>query len=509
MQENLSTSGLKKALTSVFELSNDGILLVREDTVIAANQRFAVICGYAAQDLPGMNVQELLPGLLCGDQESRSGSDKSKPVGQSNVNMSVQAQNGKSVPVKISFGQFVDAGKPWFLVFISDLSCRRASAEELQKSRQLESIAALSGGIAHDYNNLLTAIIGNISLIQSYVDEDDIIFRLLHEAHEASLVAKALTQKLITFSRGGTPVKEPTDIAALIKSATEFTLSGSNIKSQYQLSKDLCLVDIDKTQIGQAIYNLVMNSREAMPDGGTLTVTAKNVELSNARDGLKSGRYILLSICDQGVGIPNQNLEKIFDPYFSTKERGAQKGMGLGLSICHSIIKQHNGRLHIESGATGGSTVHIYLPASDAKTPKPPAIEEVVELGPVMGSGRILVMDDEEMIIRLANLILTRLGYEADFARHGDEALKLYTKAMASGNPFDAVILDLTVRGGMGGEETMQKLLEMDPNVCGIVSSGYSDSPVLTDHEKYGFRGVIVKPYSLFEMGNKLSQVIG
>ena len=321
MQHKLSSSSLKEALTIVFELSNDGILLVKEDTVIAANQRFASICGYAAKDLPGMIVEKLLPGLVCGDQDSRSKSDENSTVGQSNLTLSVQAQNGKSVPVQISFGQFVDARKPWFLIFISDISCRQSSAEELQKSRQLESIAALSGGIAHDYNNLLTAIIGNISLIQSYVDEDDIIFRLLHEAHEASLVAKSLTQKLITFSRGGAPVKEPTDISALVKSATEFTLSGSNIKSQYQLSKDLCLADVDKTQIGQTIYNLVMNAREAMPDGGTLTVKAKNVELLNARDGLKSGRYILLSISDQGVGIPNQNLEKIFDPYFCMSAR--------------------------------------------------------------------------------------------------------------------------------------------------------------------------------------------
>jgi len=508
MPTNHSKLGLNDVLTLVFELSNDGIVLARKNIVIAANHRFAAICGYESQALPGMTIQQLIPALYDSDINSRTGQQPDNLDNRCNLDLAVQTLNGKLLPVKVSCGQIVDAGKTADLIFVSELCPRPSTAEELRKARQMESIAALSGGIAHDYNNLLTAIIGNISMVQSYLDQDDIIFRLLQEAHEASQVAKALTQKLITFSRGGAPVKETSDIAGLVKSATEFTLSGSNIKSQYHLSKDLFLVDIDKTQMGQAIYNLVMNARESMPDGGILAVTAENIQTAAGATDLKPGRYIRLSFSDQGVGIPPQNLDKIFDPYFSTKERGTQKGMGLGLSICHSIITQHNGRMQIESAVGTGSTVHIYLPASDDKLPESAPPDQDTPAEPVMGSGRILVMDDEERIIRLATLILARLGYEADFARHGDEALSMYAKAMASGRPFDAVILDLTVRGGMGGEETMQKLLEMDPAVKGIVSSGYSDSPVMTDHLKYGFKDVIIKPYSLFEMSDKLARVI-
>jgi nitrogen-specific signal transduction histidine kinase len=382
--------------------------------------------------------------------------------------------------------------------------------DELQKARKLESIAALSGGIAHDYNNLLTVIIGNISLIQSYLHPDDVIFSLLDEVYEASMIAKSLTQKLITFSKGGEPLKEAASISPMVESATEFTLSGSNIKCEFTIPDNLHLVEIDKTQISQAIHNLVMNAREAMPDGGTIHVSAENYDITEKTQGLNSGQFVKISIQDQGVGIPSENLQKIFDPYFSTKQRGTQKGMGLGLSICHSIIKKHNGDVWVESETGLGTTVSILLPAFEGEIPekKPEAAEKSTTEKPVAGRCRILVMDDEKMIVNLSSKLLNRLGYETQFASDGSEAIEMYKKAMESGEPFNAVILDLTIRGGMGGKETIQNLIKIDPQVKGIVASGYSDDPVMKDYEKYGFKGVVVKPYSMHELSENLNWVL-
>ena len=384
----------------------------------------------------------------------------------------------------------------------------KIAEDELQKIRNLESIAALSGGIAHDYNNLLTVIIGNISLIQSYIEPDDMISRLLDEALEASMTAKSLTQKLITFSRGGAPIMETALIAPVIKNATEFTLSGSNIKCEFSIPGELWLVHIDKTQIGHVIHNLVMNAREAMPGGGIIKVVAENVNIADKSRVLEKGNYVKISIIDQGIGISKEILDKIFDPYFSTKEMGTQKGMGLGLSICHSIIKQHNGNIVAESIAKTGTTLYFYIPASEETivTQKSLKVSEKEKL--VLGKGRILVMDDEKMVIKITGHILNRLGYDASFSKDGAQAVEMYKKAMESGNPFDAVILDLTVRGGMGGKEAIKRLIEIDPKIKAIVSSGYSNSPVMTSYKDYGFIGVIAKPYNINELSKKLNEVL-
>jgi len=388
----------------------------------------------------------------------------------------------------------------------------KRAKDKLEKIRNLESIAALSGGIAHDYNNLLTVIIGNISLIQSYIEPDDMIGSLLEEALEASMTAKSLTQKLITFSRGGGPIMETASIAPLIKSATDFSLSGSNIKCEFSIPDNLWLVQIDKTQIGHVIHNLVMNAREAMPEGGIIKVAAENLNITDKTHGLgsrlKKGKYVKISITDQGIGISKEILNKIFDPYFSTKDMGTQKGMGLGLSICHSIIKKHNGDISAESVTETGASLQFYLPASKETIVKQKPLEDPENAKIVLGKGRILVMDDEKMVIKIAGHILNRLGYDPSFSADGTQAIDMYKKAMDSQNPFDAVILDLTVRGGMGGKEAIKKLIEIDPKVKAIVSSGYSNNPVMTKYKDYGFSGVIAKPYNINELSKKLNEVL-
>ncbi|MGD9086232.1 MAG: ATP-binding protein, partial [Desulfobacterales bacterium] len=330
----------------------------------------------------------------------------------------------------------------------------------------------------------------------------------LNQALAASQTAKDLTQKLITFSKGGAPDKKVADVAKLVKNTTEFTLSGSNLKCEYQFAEKLLPVEVDSRQIGQAIHNIIMNAREAMPQGGPLKVIAENAKNTGDVPDLKKGKYVKISVTDQGKGIPRKNLDRIFNPYFSTKQLGDKKGTGLGLSICHSIIKKHGGTVTVTSTYNKGATFHIYLPCANGKAPDQQNTATSEQEIPIFGEGRILVMDDEAMIRKLAGELLTYLGYTVDFAPDGAEAVKRYKKALNSKAPFDAVILDLTVRGGMGGKKTIQRLAKIDPHVVGIVSSGYSNDPVIAEYERHGFKGVVTKPYTMGELGEKLNQVL-
>ncbi|WP_372679936.1 ATP-binding protein [Desulfosarcina sp.] len=381
-----------------------------------------------------------------------------------------------------------------------------------RRIRQLESIAALSGGIAHDYNNLLTAIMGNISLALEQVQSDSKVSDLLEQALAASRVAKTLTRRLITFSKGGQPTKKPTDIVNVIENTAAFSLSGSNIRCEWGPSNGTWSANIDAQQIGQAIHNLMINAAESMPSGGTVSISFENTMVDSPNSILAPGRYVDIAIQDQGVGIPAEHIEKIFDPYFSTKAKGAIKGTGLGLSISHSIISSHGGEITVCSRVGVGTTFHVLLPASQAAADlvQPVGDQENGEKPdkPVMGQGRILVMDDEAMIRELTGNILGHLGYDADFAEDGQCAVTKYRAALEASTPYDAVILDLTIKGGMGGQETIEMLKQIDPSVKAIVSSGYSDNPVIADYKHYGFCEVVAKPYEMVEFSQKLYRVV-
>jgi CheY-like chemotaxis protein len=381
-----------------------------------------------------------------------------------------------------------------------------------QQLRQLESIAALSGGIAHDYNNLLTAIMGNLSLALETMETDAEVARLIENALAASRIAKTLTRTLITFSKGGLPAKSPTDIVRLVENTAAFSLSGSNIRFEMAPSSGIWPAHVDAQQIGQAIHNLMVNAAESMPSGGTIKIGIENTTQDSPNTTLPSGNYVHISIEDHGVGIPVENIGKIFDPYFSTKAKGEQKGTGLGLSISHSIIAKHGGTITVCSRSGVGSTFHILLPAANASAktdpPKKKTAPSVQPEKPVAGRGKILVMDDEVMILELAGNILQHLGYEVDFAENGETAVRKYKAAMAASAPYDAVILDLTIKGGMGGEGTIRRLREIDPSVKAIVSSGYSENPVVANYADYGFREVVAKPYEIVEFSRKLHRVV-
>lgn len=384
--------------------------------------------------------------------------------------------------------------------------------EELKtKVRQLESITAISGGIAHDYNNLLTAIMGNISLAMGRLDPDTKTHALLNEALAASRIAKALTLRLMTFSMGDAPDKKSVSVFPLINNVTEFSLSGSNIRCCFDTGENLWPVLINSSQMGHAIHNIVINAAESMPNGGTLHILAENVTLHSAEPSLKKGNYVKISFKDQGNGIPEEHIDKVFTPYFSTKGKKDER-MGLGLSISDSIVGRHGGKIKVSSIISKGSRFDIFLPASDQ-----PAEDVLLPPEPtnrsqkdthLKGSGKILLMDDEEMVRDIAGNILNHLGYDVEFAVNGMEAISKYKAAFSTSAPFDAVILDLTIRGGMGGSETIEQLLHIDPEIRAIVSSGYIKNPVMKNHLKYGFMDAIVKPYEIEEIRDKLSAIL-
>lgn len=387
-----------------------------------------------------------------------------------------------------------------------DLTEHKAAEEELVKMQRLESLGVLAGGIAHDFNNILGIILGNISLAELYLEPGSELNKLLTEAGGASLQARGLTQQLITFSTGGAPIKRTDSIKETLSEAVRFGLSGSKIKPVLRTAEDLWPVECDFGQIHQVIMNLIINAKEAMPDGGVIEVSATNKYLTAERNPfLKEGRYVILSIRDHGVGIPEEVLPKIFDPYFSTKQRGAKKGMGLGLTICYSVVKKHEGDILVESEKGRGTTFHVYLPASLAESPAAQLTEQAAPR--FIGKGKVLVMDDEQMIRNMAIKMLTRLGYEVDVTKEGAEAVERYKQAAEQGSPFDVVIFDLTVPGAMGGVEAVKTLREQYPALRAVVTSGYSTDPVIADFTDYGFNAAIVKPFNLQKLGEVIQSV--
>jgi CheY-like chemotaxis protein len=371
--------------------------------------------------------------------------------------------------------------------------------EELLKADKLESVGILAGGIAHDFNNILTSIIGNVSLAKMRVKSEHKIFDLLVAAETASMRARGLAGQLLTFARGGTPVKEIASISRLIRESPRFVLQGSKSGFEFSIAEDLWPVEADPGQISQVISNIVINANQAMPEGGIIRVAAENLVLEEKNEmPVKPGRYIRISIKDQGTGIAEKHLSKIFDPYFTTKNEGS----GLGLAAAYSIIKKHNGHISVDSLLGAGTTFSIYLPASDKAIP----VKEEAAL--LTGEGKVLLMDDDRMLREMAVDMLEMLGYEAELAEDGAEAIEMYSKAIGSEKPYDAVILDLTIQGGMGGKEAIKKLLELDPQLKAIVFSGYSDSPVMSNYREYGFKGMMAKPFDMQALGKVLNDVL-
>ena len=388
------------------------------------------------------------------------------------------------------------------VVIFRDITEARKLEEERLRASRLESVGLLAGGIAHDFNNILTILLGNLSLTLTQLSDHPEAAELVEEGLRAGSRAVDLTRQLLTFSKGGTPIKTTASVGDLVRESAIFALRGSNVRCELRIAPDLFPVEIDKGQIHQVVNNLVINADQAMPDGGKLLIGAENL-VSWEENGmiLPAPRNVKVFIRDQGVGIPEEALDRIFDPYFTTKRRGT----GLGLATSYSIIKKHGGLLTVDSKKGEGTTFYIYLPASDRPLP----LDEGGPKVPIEGRrGHLLIMDDEEPILALVSKMLSHLGYQVDLARDGGEALDLYRRAKEADNPYDVVILDLTIPGGMGGCEAALRVLEVDPQAAVIASSGYSNDPVMSSYDEYGFRAVLTKPYDLEQLQKVLIDVM-
>ncbi|HXK11294.1 MAG TPA: PAS domain S-box protein [Vicinamibacteria bacterium] len=398
-------------------------------------------------------------------------------------------------PIRDAGGQVLGV----VLVF-RDVTDKERLDQELARSQKLESIATLAGGIAHDFNNLLTGVLGYLSLAQRSLPDDRTSERL-RAAEKATLRARDLTQQLLTFSKGGAPVRQPGHVAELIRESVAFALRGSNVVADIALAPDLWAAEIDAGQISQAISNVALNAVQAMPAGGRLRVRAENAFLDDHRFvELPGGCYLRIALSDTGAGIVPEVLDHVFDPYFTTKDGGS----GLGLATTYSIVKNHDGHITVDSVVGEGATFTIYLPATARAVSAAPSAAAAT---PSRG-GRVLVMDDDDVVGGLVATMLTDEGFSAERARDGAEALELYRAARAAGRPFDVVIMDLTVPGGMGGKEATARLLEEDPEARVIVSSGYSNDPIMANYRDHGFSGVLSKPYRVADVSAAIREVL-
>jgi signal transduction histidine kinase/CheY-like chemotaxis protein len=386
----------------------------------------------------------------------------------------------------------------YFEGFVSDITKHRRLDEEMQRASKLEAVGILAGGIAHDFNNILTAVLGNIGLAELRLKRAGMNTELLEEANRASLRARDLTQQLLTFAKGGEPVRASVNFSELLRETTEFALHGAKARAEFHLAEDLWPVNADRGQLGQVIQNLAINSVQAMPDGGLLKISADNkvFDESTENGSLAPGRYVHFTFADSGTGIAADNLSKIFDPYFTTKKQGS----GLGLATVYSIVKKHQGLIEVESQLGRGTAFHLWLPAA-----KQPAVRKNVEKTAGLPlHARVLFMDDEQPIRDMANSFMRHLNVECELAVDGAEAVRKYEAAREAKRPFDIVVMDLTVPGGMGGREAMGILKKIDPGVRAIVSSGYSQDPVMASHRDHGFQSVLPKPYDLGQLRQAL-----
>lgn len=484
---------------TLVEQSFVGIYILQDARIIYSNPKLSEIFGYAPEELLLKSVFDLV-------------ADESRALVAENVRRRVDGElktvhyifrgkrkDGSLFDVEAQGATTELNGRVAIIGSLIDITERRRLERENLKAQKLASLGILAAGIAHEYNNALTAINGNIGLAKMYVKAGSEMSDILLEAEKAAQKAERLTQELRIFSKGGVLFKKVAAVSGLLREIAQ-EKADPRIKYTFEISPDLWTIEADEPQFRQAVCNIVENARDSMPEGGTIRITAENVAgVSDSLPAIRAGRYVRFSISDQGSGIAETHMEKIFEPFFTTKEQSS----GLGLTTASSIIEGHDGYITVESSSGSGAIFHIYMPAATVS-----GGDEVNGKQLSLGNRRILVMDDEELVRTVAERMLNQCGCAATFAADGREMLAKYREALEAGRPFDAVIVDLLVASGMGGKEAIAELLSIDPAAKAIVSSGYSDDPIMENYREFGFRGVLPKPYLIPALRRVLHDVI-
>ncbi|MDH7553353.1 MAG: PAS domain S-box protein [Spirochaetota bacterium] len=494
----------KEKLRITLQSIGDGVIATDTDgRVVIINETAQQLTGYSQVETIGKHLSEIFTIVHeLSAKPLENPVDKVLSTGHvyelSNHTVLVAKDGTRRViadsaaPIKDKAGNIVGV----VLVF-RDMTEKLQLIEQIQRAQKLESIGLLAGGIAHDFNNILEGVFGYIGLASAYVS-DSTVSEMLANALKSIQRAKGLTGQLLTFSKGGQPVKKVQSIIPLLQDTVQFAISGSNVKAQFSIDDNLDYAEIDYNQISQVIQNIVINAVQAMPMGGIITIGAGNISFAEGEHPLLQGDYIRVTIADQGIGIPKEVLPKIFDPFFTTKSMG----QGLGLATSYSIIARHQGTIEVESEPGKGTTFYIYIPA----TKKEPAEPKKVEERKVSKGGRILVLDDEPMMREIMLKFLEHLGFNAVAVDDGRDAINMYIKEKESGTPFNALIFDMTIKGGMGGREAIEEIRKYDKDILAFVMSGYHEDPVLAHPQDYGFNGGLCKPFTLEELEAMLAR---
>ena len=499
---------LEERFRLAFHTSSDAINLnMMDGTYIDINEGFTALTGYRREEVIGRTSGDIKMWDIPEDRERLTRELREKGYVK-NLESRFRLKDGSTKIALMTANVIMLDGEPHILSITKDITDLREAEQDrqnlqakLHQAQKIESVGVLAGGIAHDFNNLLAAIQGNIDLSLLHIDQQNKAYSLLQEAEEATRRAKDLTQQLLTFAKGGEPLKKTVSLESVVRESADFVLRGSKVRCEYYFAEDTRAIEADAGQMSQVIQNMVINARQAMPTGGIIEISGENVNfVTGGGLPLAEGDYVKLVIRDHGTGIPEKQLDLIFDPYFTTKEQGS----GLGLAVAFSIIRKHGGHIGVQSIEGSGSTFTIYLPASREK-----ALGEDRSVREPKGNrkGRILVMDDEELVRKVTTNMLEFLGCDVLTAKDGKEAISVYRDAVGSGSPIDLVIMDLTIPGGMGGEEAVKELLRLDPEARVIVVSGYANDPIMANYRQYGFSGAISKPFEVDDLAGLLESL--
>jgi PAS domain S-box-containing protein len=501
-KRNLELRESEARYRSIMEQSVVAIMIVNleNDTILRANPAFGDLFGYSEDEIHMLGLSSIsTPNTSNIEDVLRSISKEHPVVGKE---IALRNKKGEVLDIEISGSEIEYEGAKALSVIAYDITERHRLEQEMARAQKLESLGVLAGGIAHDFNNMLASIVSNIEIARSQAD-NEILRQRLDESVRSAMRAKHLTQQLLTFSKGGLPIKEVIDLAPHIRPNIEFVLAGSNVVAEYDIEGSLGKINADPIQIDQVINNLVINAVQSMAKGGRLYIKAMNLGSGKIdHPFLEPGPYIRIDIRDEGVGIPEKDMESIFDPFYTTKATGT----GLGLSTVRSIIKNHGGIVLVASRLGIGTTFSVVLPSvsggSSIRSHPKPIVEDIKH------HGRILVMDDEDPILEVLQIMLEGFGYEVVCARTGEETIVAYREALSKGQKFKTVIMDLTIRGGMGGKEAIKEILAMDPKARVIVSSGYSNDPIMANPREFGFWDVLSKPFTMQDLSLKVNSAM-